>query len=118
MPSGSREETPRLVVVALDEHEAQLAADLAVRSAGLPVGELEVLALGQARGWPVCLHERQAARLAGALRVATVHLVELLFEGSTDPGQLERRVRTFARLTNMTMNDLDNLLTLIEGRRR
>ncbi len=108
----------RLVVVALDEGEAQLAADLALRSAGLHIGELEVLALARTRGWPVCLHERQAARLARAIGVATVHLVELLFEGSTDPGELERRIRHFARLTNMAMNDLDDLLTLIEARRR
>lgn len=114
---GARDDG-RLVVVALDARETQLAADLAVRSAGLHVGELDVLALGRARGWPVCLHERQAARLARAIGVATIHLVELLFEGTTDPGELERRVRHFARLTNMTMDDLDELLTLIEGRRR
>jgi len=104
----------RLVVVALNARETQLAAELAVRSAGLHVGELDVLALGRARGWPVCLHERQAARLARALGVATVHLVELLFEGTAEAGELERRVRHFARLTNMTMDDLDALLTLIE----
>lgn len=108
----------RLLVVELDAREAQIAANLAGRSAGLHPGELDVLALGLGRGWPVCLHERQAARLARALGAATVHLVELLFEGSPDPDALERRIRHFARLTNLTMDDLDALLTLIEERRR
>lgn len=108
----------RLLVVALDSREKELAADFAERSAGLHTGELDVLAMGRARDRPVCLHERQAARLARALGVATVHLVEILFGGTRDPDALERRIRHFARLTNLTMDDLDALLTLIEGRRR
>jgi hypothetical protein len=108
----------RLVVVTLDIREAEIAGELAGRSSGLHAGELDALALGRARAWPVCLHERQAARLAGALGVETVHLVEILFGGTEDADVLEDRVRHFARLTNLVMGDLDVLLQLIEGRRR
>jgi hypothetical protein len=108
----------RLLVVTLDGRENELAGELARRSSGLHTGELDALALGRARAWPVCLHERQASRLAGALGVRTVHLVELLFEGTKDPDVLEDRIRHFARLTNLVMGDLDLLLKLIEGRRR
>ncbi len=73
--------------------------------------------MGVVRGWTVCLHERQAARIARALGVATVHLVEILFAGTPDPDLLERRIRAFARLTNMTMTDLDVLLELIREQR-
>jgi len=106
----------RLKVTPLDDVERRLAADFAGLGAGLHAGELDVLALGRARSWPVCLHERQAARLAGAMSIATVHLVEILFGGTRDPDALERRVRHFARLTNLAMDDLDTLLSLIEGR--
>ena len=107
----------QLLVVPLDEHESELATDLAGRYGGLHAGELDVLALGHARGWTVCFHERQAARLARALGVTTVHLVEVLFAGTPDLDLLERRIRQFARLTNLTMNDTDVLLNLIRERR-
>jgi hypothetical protein len=107
----------QLLVVPLDARETELATDLAGRYGGLHAGELDVLALGQSREWAVCFHERQAARLARALGVATVHLVEVLFAGTPDLDLLERRIRHFARLTNLTMNDLDELLELIRERR-
>lgn len=107
----------RIVMAELDETERQLAADLANRFGGLHAGELDVLALGQVRGWAVCFHERQATRLADALGLASIHLIELLFAGTPDVGLLERRVRGFARMTNLTMNDLDVLLHLIRERR-
>jgi hypothetical protein len=106
----------QLLVVPLDARERKLATDLAGRYGGLHAGELDVLAL-QVRGWIVCLHERQAARLARAVGVATVHLVEVLFAGTPDLDLLEARIRHFARLTNLTMNDLDVLLNLIRERR-
>lgn len=108
----------QLLVVPLEARERELATDLAGRYGGLHAGELDVLALGQVRGWTVCFHERQAARLAVALGVATVHLVEVLFAGTPDLDLLERRIRHFARLTNLTMDDLDLLLDLIRERRR
>ena len=108
----------RLVVVSLGPHETELASDLGGQYGGLHAGELDVLALGQARAWTVCLHERQAARLALALGIATLHLVEILFAGTPDLDLLERRIRHFARLTNLTMNDLDVLLDLLRERRR
>jgi len=107
----------QLLVVPLEAREMELATDLAGRYGGLHAGELDVLALGQVRGWTVCLHERQAARLARAAGVATVHLVEVLFAGTPDLDLLEVRIRQFARLTNLTMNDLDVLLNLIRERR-
>jgi predicted nucleic acid-binding protein len=108
----------QLQVVLLDSRETELAIDLAARYGGLHAGELEVLALGQVRGWTVCFHERQAARLARALGVTTMHLVEILFAGTPDLDLLERRIRQFARLTNLTMNDHDVLLDVIQERRR
>ncbi len=107
----------QLLVVALNAPEQELATVLADRYGGLHAGELDVLALGQVRGWTVCFHERQAARLARSLGLATIHVVEVLFAGTPDPDVLERRIRHFARLTNLTMNDLDVLLTLIRERR-
>ena len=107
----------RLAVLRLGPDEARVAAALADRYGGLHAGELEVLALGQARGWLVCFHERQAGRLARSLGLVTVHLVQILFAGTRDVGLLERRVRQFARLTNLRMDDLDELLRLIEDRR-
>ena len=113
---GSRDRR-QLAVVDLTGPERRLATDLESRTGGLHPGELEVLALGRTRSWPVCVHERQAARLARALGVRTIDLVELLFAGTTDAGLLEVRVRAFARLTNLTMNDLDALLRLVDERR-
>ncbi len=106
-----------LLVVSPEPAEAELATELAGRYGGLHVGELDVLAMGLVRGWTVCFHERQATRLARALGVATVHLVEVLFAGTPDVDLLAQRIRHFARLTNMTINDLDTLLNLIRGRR-
>jgi len=107
----------QLLVVSPEPAEMDLATELRGRYGGLHAGELDVLALGQARGWTTCFHERQATRLARALGVATVHLVELLFAGTPALDLLERRIRHFARLTNLTMNDLDVLLELIRERR-
>jgi hypothetical protein len=101
----------QLLVVALDAPEAELATNLAGGYGGLHAGELDVLALGQVRGWPVCFHERQAARLSRSLGLATIHVVEVLFAGTPDADLLERRIRHLARLTNLTMNDLDVLRT-------
>jgi predicted nucleic acid-binding protein len=106
-----------LEVITLEPSESALASDLADKYGGLHAGELDVLALGHARGWAVCLHERQASRLATSLGLAAIHVVELLFAGTSDLDLLERRVRQFARLTNLTMNDLDALFNLIRERR-
>lgn len=107
----------QLLVVAMDAPEKELATELAVRYGGLHAGELDVLALGHARGWTACFHERQAARLARSLGLETIHVIEILFAGTLDPDLLERRIRHLARLTNLTMNDLDVLLNLIRERR-
>lgn len=106
-----------LHVVEPDRREAELATKLGSSHGGLHAGELDVLAIGSVRGWPVCFHERQAARLALALGVATVHVVEILFGGTPANDLLARRIREFARLTNMKMNDADLLLSLVVERR-
>ena len=100
-----------LEVVDLSPDEARLAAAFGTRTSGLHSGELDVLGLGAGRGWSVCLHERQAARLARGLGIATVHVVELLVAGTPDPVLLEARVRRFARLTNLAISDFDLLLS-------
>jgi predicted nucleic acid-binding protein len=106
-----------LEVVDLTEHERARAEVLASRLSGLHRGELECLALAQGRVLPVCLHERQASRLARTLGVDTIHVIELLFEGTPDPDLLADRVRHFGRLTNLAMTDLDALLESINERR-
>lgn len=107
----------QLLVISPEVAETKLATELAERYGGLHAGELDVLALGHVRGWATCFHERQATRLARALGVATVHLVEVLFAGTPDKELLGQRIRHFARLTNLTMNDLDVLLELVRERR-
>jgi hypothetical protein len=110
-------EDGRIDVVPLTRREERLAGVLGARFGGLHAGELDVLAVGESRGWPVSLHERQASRLAVSRGVRNVHLVELLFAGTPDHDLLERRLRHFARLTNLRVNDLDRLLNLIWERR-
>ena len=107
----------RLAVGQLAAAEDQLVSDLAARAKGLHAGELDVLALGLARSWPVCLHERQASRIAGALGIRAVHVVELLFDGTPDRSALTRRLRAFGGLTNMRASDLNVLLELADERR-
>ena len=70
--------------------------------------------MAAARSWLTCLHERQASRLARSLGVKTIHLVELLFDGAPAGAWLEPRVRHFTRLTNLAMDDLDQVLRSIE----
>lgn len=106
----------RVSVAPLTEAEDQLAKDLAGRATGMHAGELDVLALGLARSWPVCLHERQASRIAGALGIRPVHVVELLFDGTPDPTVLTKRLRAFGGLTNMRTSDLNALLELADER--
>jgi predicted nucleic acid-binding protein len=106
----------QLQVVDLDATEHELAADLAGRYGGLHSGELDVLALGSSRGWTVCFHERQAARIARSLGLETINVVEVLFAGTPDSDLPEGRIRHLARLTNMRMDDLDVLLNLIRER--
>jgi hypothetical protein len=110
-------EDGRIDVVSLTKGEEKLAGELGARFGGLHAGELDVLALGESRGWAVSLHERQAARLAASRGVRNVHLVEILFAGTPDSDLLERRIRHFARLTNLRVEDLDRLLDLIRERR-
>jgi predicted nucleic acid-binding protein len=106
----------RVSVAPLTEAEDQLAGDLAGRATGLHAGELEVLALGLARAWPVCLHERQASRIAGALGIRAVHVMELLFDGTPDRSVLAKRLRAFGGLTNMRASDLNALLEIADER--
>lgn len=107
----------RVSVAPLTEAEDQLAKDLGGRATGLHAGELDVLALGLARSWPVSLHERQASRIAGALGIRAVHLVELLFDGTPDRSVLAKRLRAFGGFTNMRAADLNALLELADERR-
>ena len=106
----------RVLEAPLTDGEDRLASDLAGRATALHAGELDVLALGLTRSWPVCLHERQASRIAGALGIRAVHLVELLFDGTPDRSVLAKRIRTFGGLTNMRASDLEVLLELADER--
>ena len=103
-----------ITVASLSRANSDQVEEFAREASGLHRGELECLTLAQDRGSAVCFHERQASRIARTLGIATVHVVELLFDGAPDRRWLDDRVRRFARMTNLTMADLDALLRLIE----
>jgi hypothetical protein len=94
----------------LETGERELVADLAMRVAGLHAGELEVLAIASSRSIAACLHERAAIRLAAAMDIPVVHVMELLFDGTPDTGMLVRRITDFAKMTRLDIDQTTELL--------
>ncbi len=108
----------RLERVDPSAQEEQEAQRLMQASGGLHRGECEVLAIGDQRGFAVLLHERQAMRVAAALGLEVWSPVELLFQGTRDAELLEQRIRSFARLVEMRLTDVEALLELARRRQR
>jgi len=102
--------------IQLTPAEVTTAAELGRRVRGLHPGELEVLAVGLERSSAVSVHERQAARLARALALREVQVVELLVDGTADARLLEKRLRGYASLTVLRVGDLDELLAIARAR--
>jgi hypothetical protein len=63
------------------------------------------------------IFERPARRVARAMGIRLLDVVELLFAGTRDVSLLEDRIRRFARLTQMRLTDLELLLLEVERRR-
>lgn len=78
---------------------------------GLGKGERETIAVAATRRWSASLFDRRARRIGEANGVAVVGVPTLLVEGTRDADLLERRVRGFASLVNMRLDDLDRLLS-------
>jgi len=98
--------------VELEEDDERSIHELGGQTSGLHRGELGVLALARRLGHSVCIHERAGLRLAAALGLRTVHVVELLLHSTPDPKLRVARLRRFARLTNLAGDQLQELLDL------
>ena len=105
-----------ILSLGLDAAEVARARDIERRVPGLHAGECEVLAVALARGMPAVIFERRARRVARAMGVSPVDMIELLFAGTADQGLLAERIRRFARLVEMRLQDLEQLLQLAERR--
>jgi len=100
----------------LDAAEQAQARDIEQRVPGLHAGECEVLALALGRGISAVIFERRARRVSQALGVPLVDMIELLCAGTADRDVLAERTRRFARLIDMRLEDLEQLLQLVERR--
>lgn len=107
-----------LEVVEPTSGESDEARRISVAAPGVHAGECDVLAVAIARGCPVSITERRAGRLARSLGLRVVHPLELLFVGIGDADRLESTTRRYAELVEMRLDELDRLMTQIEGRRR
>jgi len=105
-----------LSTVAPTAEEHASAGDIARRVGGLHAGECDVLAIGLSRSIPAVIFERRARRVATALGLRLVDVLELLFAGTADADLLEERVRHFARLVDIRIGDLDRLVRAVERR--
>lgn len=103
--------------VSLDAGELAEAGAIEQQVAGLHAGECEVLAVARARNLAAVIFERPGRRVARASGIRLVDTVELLFAGTADQTLLERRIRGFARLSEMRLADVEALLARTERRR-
>lgn len=83
---------------------------------GLGRGECESLAVAAARGLQVVIHERQGRRVARALGVTPINLVEVLFRGTADQSLFQSRISRFAAMTALRATDLEALIARYERR--
>ncbi len=108
----------RLGVEPLQPGEQRAADDLGTRIPGLGVGERESIAIAGARALALVLHDRRASRIGRAMGIDVVGPVYLLFERTVDDGLLDARVRAFARLVDMRIEVLEQLLERVKERSR
>lgn len=108
----------RLEIVSLDEAEQEGVEALSRRVPGLGRGELETITVARARGWLAAIADLRATRVAEAHGVCVMGMVELLFARTKDGDELDGRIRGLARLVNMRIDTLEQLLVRIHGRTR
>ena len=106
----------RISVVALRSDEEEAVVDIGRRIPGLGLGERESIAVALARGWSAVLFDRRANRIAQALGVRVVGIVEVLFGRTADGELLERRLRRLASLLDMRIDALEQLLERVKER--
>ncbi|MDQ3407913.1 MAG: hypothetical protein M3472_07170, partial [Chloroflexota bacterium] len=78
----------------------------------------ESMAVAAARGLAVVLHDRRASGIGRAMGIDVVGPLDLLFERTVDDGLLDARVRAFARLVDMRIEVLEQLLERVKERSR
>lgn len=108
----------QLVLTALRQEEQAAADDINTRIPGLGVGERESLALAATRGFAVVLHDRRASRIGRAMGIDVVGPLDLLFGRTSEEEVLEVRVRAFARLVDMRIEAMEQLLERVKERSR
>jgi predicted nucleic acid-binding protein len=106
-----------IAVLVLTERERMRARDIAGQIPGFHLGETEVLAAAIARDIPAVFFERRARRVAGALGAGLVDVTDLIVAGTPDPILREDRIVRFARLVNMRMDDVVELMARIRSDR-
>jgi len=105
--------TGSLEVVSMTTDEQARTDRLGHEVPGLGRGERETIAVAATRGWSAALFDRRARRIAEANGVTVVGVPGLLFAGTRQPDLLERRIRAFATLVNMRLDDLERLLARV-----
>lgn len=103
-----------LEVVSMTTDEEDRTDRLGHEVPGLGRGERETITVAASRGWTAALFDRRAHRIGEANGVTVVGMPGLLFAGTREPDLLERRVRGFANLVNMRLDDLERLLARVE----
>jgi predicted nucleic acid-binding protein len=105
-------------VLSLKKREREAVDALSARVPGLGRGELETIAVARARRWSAAIADRRASLVAQAHGVPVIGMVELLFARTTDGDQLARRIRGLAKLVNMRIETLEQLLGKVDERTR
>ncbi len=104
-------------VTQLTAAESALAEQFAMEVPGMHSGEREVLAVARHRRVSAVLFERRGRRVATALGVGLVDVLELLFDGTEAQQLLEHRVRRFAEMVDMRLADYEALRERVHRRR-
>ncbi len=104
----------RLEVVLLDKAEQDAVDALSRQVPGLGRGELETITVARARGWSAAIADVRACRVARTHGVSVVGMAELLFARTTDGARLACRIRGLARLVNMRIETLEQLLDRVD----
>ena len=104
----------RIEVVSLDKEERMSVEALSKRVPGLGRGEVGTIAVARARRWSAVIADRRASRVAQTHGVSVVGMFELLFVRTTDRDRLVSRIRALARLVNMRLETLEQLLDSVD----
>lgn len=108
----------QIEVVSLDTEEQDSVEALSGRVPGLGRGELETIAVARARRWSAAIADRRASRVAQVHGVSVVGMLELLFARTMEGDRLAGRIRGLAKLVNMRIETLEQLLGAVRERTR